>query len=87
MPRPKKPKFKAIKDLKTVEEIMERLALMERDAREWQLVRYLGDLKREFDAVAQELTELGFCARCYLQDWYFDEDDKDDDAPKPASVH
>lgn len=70
---PKKSEFKPIKDLKTTEELVERLELIERDQRVDLLIRYLGDLKREFDSVAEELTTLGFCARCYLHDWYQDE--------------
>lgn len=33
-----------------------------------QLVDYLGDLRREFDAVAAELKMMGFCTPCYLSE-------------------
>lgn len=92
MTPPKKPEFKAIKDLKTTEELFERLELIERQQRTDLLVRYLGDLKREFDVVAEELSDMGFCARCYLQDWYLEEEedddgDGDDGGPEPVRVH
>lgn len=38
------------------------------------LVDYLEDLRREFDTVAAELKQLGFCAPCYLTEL----DDGDD---------
>jgi hypothetical protein len=38
------------------------------------LVDYLEDLRREFDNVAAELKQLGFCAPCYLTEL----DDGDD---------
>jgi hypothetical protein len=87
---PKKPEFKPINDLRTTEELIERLALIERDLRTDLLIRYLGDLKREFDSVAEELSTLGICARCYLHDWYQDDEDEgddDNDAAAPAGVH
>lgn len=31
-----------------------------------QLVNYLHDLRREFDATAEELKAMGFCAPCYF---------------------
>ena len=31
-----------------------------------QLVDYLDDLRKEFDAVAAELASMGFCTPCYL---------------------
>lgn len=32
------------------------------------LVDYLEDLRREFDSVAAELKEMGFCTPCYLSE-------------------
>ncbi len=47
-------------------DLFERLQVIAQDQRMTLLVDYLGELRAEFDAVAAELAEHGFCAPCYL---------------------
>jgi hypothetical protein len=57
-------------------EIRQMLNAVAESERMTQLVDYLHDLRKEFDAAAAELKTLGFCAPCYLSDM---EDDDDHD--------
>jgi hypothetical protein len=68
MPNPKKTlKFRPIRELQTIQELVERLELMERDQRKGLLVDYLCDLRQESLWVMHELSTLGFDPVDFLQ--------------------
>lgn len=66
MPTPKKPRRLPPEVPPALNELFERLLVIEQDQRTMLLVDYLEDLRREYDWVAAELKKLGFCAPCYL---------------------
>lgn len=99
MTSPKTPgKFKPIRDLKSVDELIERLQLIERDRRVGLLADYLCDLRREMLWVMHELDGADFDVCDFLENLTWneiadddddgdDKDDDNDDGSEPAGVH
>jgi hypothetical protein len=82
---PKQPKFKPVKDLKTPEDLIAHLQLIEREKRIAALVDYLCDLRRESLWVMHELSTLDFDPVEFLN--LLDGQDDDDDGLQSVGVH
>jgi hypothetical protein len=87
MTTPQTPHISAIRDLVTVEELIERLRIISRDQRTMLLVDCLCDLRDEMLWVMHELDSLDFDACGFLELLSAEDDDDDDDGLDLAVVH